>query len=420
MPRSRSRSSSVLADEALRLPRPPGLIRQFWARHHRVTDILIATACFLLSFVPAATVSTGTGSATPRAVAFSAVFPLLVIATCVLLVWRRRWPIQVFVASVIVAISCLFAAVPVACPLVLVTAYGLAVYRSSRTCWIGLGVALAALTTTAVTLGSIGLIPFHIVINAIAAESVLGLIGALIGVNVGNRRRYVEAIIDRSRQLLIERDQQGQLAAAGERARIAREMHDIVSHSLTVVVALDEGAAATPDRERARYAMDATAATARDALVEMRSMLGVLRDDDPDAPLSPLAPIAADVTVAAAQRAGYPVTLTVSGEQSTSQPVRYAVGRIVQEGLTNAMRHAPAASAISVSLAYTDDAVRIEVCNDGVVGVGRGGGFGIQGLHERAAAVGGTVRSTALSGGRWVLRAELPTGTGSLAPEAMR
>ena len=75
------------------------------------------------------------------------------------------------------------------------------------------------------------------------ASLALILIAALIGINVGNRKRYVEAIIDRSRQLLVERDQQAQLAARAERERIAREMHDIVSHSLTVVVALSEGAA---------------------------------------------------------------------------------------------------------------------------------------------------------------------------------
>ena len=419
MPSSRSRTAVVPADEALRLPRPPGVIRQFWARHPLFTDVLIASACLLFTIVPAATFSAGTnigGSTNPSSsIAFSALLLLVVIAACVLLVWRRRWPIAAFTASVIVAMWYLFLPVPVAGLLLLVTTYTLAVYRSSRACWIGLSIGLGSFTTVALALASTSVIAFPITINAIVFEFVLGLIGALSGINVGNRRRYVDAIIDRSRQLLIERDQQAKLAAAEERARIAREMHDIVSHSLTVVVALSEGAAATPDHERARFAMDAAAATAREALLEMRAMLGVLRGGSSDAPLAPIEPVAPELTVAAAQRAGYPVTLIVTGEATVSQPVRYAIGRIVQEGLTNAMRHASPASAITVRLDHFRDRVVVEVHNDGAAGPGGDRGFGLQGLHERVASVGGSIHSGPSGEGRWLLHAELPTGTSTPA-----
>ncbi len=226
-------------------------------------------------------------------------------------------------------------------------------------------------------------------------------------------------MIDRSRQLLVERDQQAQIAAAAERGRIAREMHDVVSHSLTVVVALSEGAAATEDRRRARDASLSAAATARAALTEMRSMLGVLRDGDSDAPLAPGEPVSAQSTVEAAQRAGYPVTLTTVGATEASPIVQFAIGRIVQEGVTNAMRHATAASAIAVRVDRSADPIVIEIENDGVTGQVSTSGFGLRGLQERAAHVGGTLRSGPSGTGRWMLRAELPVDAG-VEPHAER
>lgn len=410
MPTSRSRSSS---EEELRLPRPPGVIRQFWARHPRFTDILIAALCFVLSIVPATTFSSG--STTSEGVTITSgpqpaptvLVTLVVIAASVLLVWRRRIPIVAHVAALAVAASYLTIPMPVGGPLLLVTTYSLAVYRSSRASWLGFGVGVGALAVLSLSLAIGGAISSGIAWNAIASQTIMGLIGALVGVNVGNRKRYLEAVIARSRQLLVERDQQAELAAAAERARIAREMHDIVSHSLTVVVALSEGAAATPDAERARGAMEAVADTARSALAEMRAMLGVLRDDT-QAPLAPTEPVAPETTVTAAQRAGYPVTLSVSGQREVSQPVRYAVGRIVQEGLTNAMRHAPTATEIAARVEYTDTAVIVSVRNDGVQADAAPGGYGIRGLGERAAYVGGTISSGPTGDGCWLLLATLP------------
>lgn len=416
MPTSSSRrSSSASPDDDLRLPHPPGVIRQFWARHPRFADVLIALLCLALTLTPALTFTAGpttdAGSEvvlppSPAPTAFAA---LAAITACVLLLWRRRLPVVVFIASLVVAVSYLTLPLPSGGPLLLVTAYTLAVYRSSRACWIGLGAGIATLTVLAVGLALNGSVEWSIVLNTVAGQAVVGLIGALIGVNVGNRKRYIEAVLARSRQLMIERDQQAELAAAAERARIAREMHDIVSHSLTVIVALSEGALATPDPERARFAMDATADTARAALTEMRGMLGVLRDGGPTAPLTPTEPVSPASTVAAAQRAGFPVTLTVSGERDVPQPVTFAIGRIVQEGLTNAMRHAPAASFIAARIEYTEREVVVTVRNDGATGIPRSSaGFGLLGLSERAVHVGGVLTSQAATGGRWMLHATLP------------
>lgn len=412
MTRTRSRSSPVREDEELRLPRPPGLFRRFWARHPVVADLAIVLVCILLSLVPAGA-TTRELMTTPLAIGLAILAPAGVIAACATLMWRRRHPLVPFVASFVLEAAFLFAPYPIGSPLLLVTCYSLAVHRSSRAAWTGLGIGLAALAALSGLLLLTGVTTLQTAVNAVIMWVVLGLIGTLIGVNVGGRKRYLDAVIDRSRQLLVERDQQAQLASAAERARIAREMHDIVSHSLTVVVALSEGAAATPDSAQARAASLSAAETARSALTEMRAMLGVLRDDESALPLAPVEPASPQETVTAAQRAGYPVSLSATGAVELSPRVAHAVGRIVQEGVTNAMRHAPAATAIAVRLVHSPEAVSIEIANDGVTGPIGASGFGLRGLAERAAHVGGRIVSEQAGHGRWVLRAELPVSADS-------
>src|SRR5690606_2525537 len=158
------------------------------------------------------------------------------------LLFRRHHPRTVLaVAWVGTLAAALFggASDTLAIPLAL---YALAVYRSARDSWFGLaasavvGIAQAYLAV-AITRGDI--VPFDTPAVATSSQIVVTmLLATLIGVNIGNRKRYVAALVDRARQLARERDQQAQLATATERARIAREMHDIVSHSLTVMVTL--------------------------------------------------------------------------------------------------------------------------------------------------------------------------------------
>ncbi|PQZ52868.1 MULTISPECIES: sensor histidine kinase [unclassified Microbacterium] len=416
MSRTRSRSDSIREDEELRLPRAPGLFRRFWTRHPLFADILLTLICLLLSFTEAVPI-TASSLPEPTSVALNIAAGVVVAIGCSTLLWRRRAPLAPFVAAVVLGTAGLFSGTLAGLFLLLLACYGLAVYRSSRAAWTCFGIGSAwflGLTTLLILTGSTML---QAGINTALGYVALGLIGTLVGVNVGGRKRYILAVIDRSRQLLIERDQQAQLAAASERARIAREMHDIVSHSLTVIVALSEGAAATPDREQARKASTSVADTARAALTEMRSMLGVLRDDETPLPLAPMQPVPPRDTVEAAQRAGYPATLTVIGRTDVSPAVAHAIGRIVQEGVTNAMRHA-SAKAITVHVEYTDTTVTIEIVNDGVTGEVGSDGFGVRGLSERALHVNGTVRSAPADGGRWVLRAVLPASGSAPATQA--
>ncbi|MDQ0643201.1 sensor histidine kinase [Microbacterium murale] len=415
MSNPRSRSASLHEEEELRLPRTPGFVRRFWARHPIFADVLIALICLILSIAPATNFGTyrstpdgGMVLVDPPPLAASIVVAALVLSACALLLRRRQWPLIAFVTAYIAAVGYLFLLEPAGGPLLLVASYSLAVYRSARTAWTGLAIGMGSLTLISFALQLTGVITLQSSLNAIFGQLALALIGTLIGVNVGGRKRYLEAVIDRSRQLLIERDQQAQLAASAERARIAREMHDIVSHSLTVIVALSEGAAATGDRERARDAATAAAATARGALTEMRSMLGVLRDGAGDVPLAPMESVAPNATVATAQNAGYPVTLTTIGEPNVSAAVGFAVGRVVQEGITNAMRHARGATRIAVHIDYASDPIVIRIENDGVTDTAGTSGFGLRGLSERVAHVNGTIHSGPVGERRWMLRAELP------------
>ncbi|WP_203580256.1 sensor histidine kinase [Microbacterium hibisci] len=402
------------ADDGLLLPRPPGVLRRFWARHPRVTDALVAGVALLLS-LPAATFRSGFPTQPTATQTWLAV--VLVVLACAALLFRRRRPLLVFAACALPAVVLPPSLVPVTHLLPAFALYAVAAYRSARACWTAFGIACAAFTLATAVAAMAAPAEFSLLVTSLVSGVVAMLVGALLGTNVGNRRRYLEALIDRSRQLLVERDQQAQLAAAAERTRIAREMHDIVSHNLTVVVALAEGATATPDPERARVATQQIADTARGALAEMRAMLGVLRDPDalPGALLAPLESATIADAVEAAQRAGFPVVLHTEGAlDALPADLRLATTRIVQESLTNAMRHAPLATVIAARVAVGEASVEITVTNDGVASSGAGaeagsrGGYGIPGLRERAAHVGGTLAAGPVDGGRWVVRAELP------------
>ncbi|MGN6221333.1 MAG: sensor histidine kinase [Microbacterium sp.] len=407
----RRSSASEPVDAELLLPRPPGVIRRFWARHPLFTDILVALIGLAIALTTAGPV--GTGDADPGA-AFHIVSIGIALAAAASLLLRRRWPLVPYALAVLLQLVMLAYPSAAGSPLLILSMYAVAVYGSSRLCWIAYGVGMGAIAVVGAVSVLVGAADLQAALNALLAAAVVALVGALVGINIGNRKRYLEAVIDRSRQLVVERDQQAQLAAADERARIAREMHDVVSHSLTVIVALAEGAAATPDVDRARGAMEAAAGTAREALTEMRMMLGVLRDGDADAPLAPLAPVSPYDVVASAQRAGYPATLVVTGAAELSDAAQYAVGRIVQEGVTNAMRHAPSATAIRVSVEHGAEATIVTVHNDRAEPSLGAGGFGLRGIAERTAHIGGTLSAGPDGAGGWDLTASIP----ATAPDA--
>lgn len=401
-----------MTSDGLRLPRPPGVLRRFWARHPLFADILIALVCFLLSLPPVSAYLPPEGTA-----AWSVTRPFIVVIVllaCAAVLVRRRWPWVFFAFSLLATASYLLAPYGMlGVPLLLAT-YTIATYRSTSAAWRAYVLAVSAVVVVGAVVAIASASTWQSVANNIAATVVCGLIGTLIGVNIGGRRRYIEAVLARSQQLWVEREQHAQLAAAAERARIAREMHDVVSHSLTVIVALADGASATTDQTQQRAATELVAATARSALDEMRGMLGVLRDDTTldavtaDAPLTPIDDDTISLAVDSARAAGLPVVLTTSGTPPPTRSVRLAAARVVQEGLTNVIRHAPTARTVRVDVDYGPDAVALLVVNDGVCPPRGAPGYGLQGLHERVAHVGGTVHAGSDRPGWWRLSVRLP------------
>lgn len=248
-------------------------------------------------------------------------------------------------------------------------------------------------------------------IASITGIVLLVLVAISIGISVHNRRVHVADLVDRGNQLARERDQLAQLAVAAERARIAREMHDVVAHSLTVMVALADGAAValTRDPDRARGALDEVSATGRTALADMRRVLGVLTEES--APLGPQ-PGGPDLDslVEGFRTAGLPVELVRSGGLLPPDAgLQLAIYRIVQESLTNTLRYAPGAGSVEVRIACGAGHVTVDVTDDG--GINRpplpvGSGRGVIGMRERAAVYGGSIEAGPFRRG-WRVHAEL-------------
>ncbi|AEE44569.1 sensor histidine kinase [Cellulomonas fimi] len=237
----------------------------------------------------------------------------------------------------------------------------------------------------------------------------------LLGVAVGSaeraRRLHAADLVERYRALARERDQSAALARAAERQHIAREMHDVVAHNLTVMVALAGGADAAFDRapDRSREALRQVARTGRTALTDMQRVLGALGPAGGDA----TEPTDVDLTTVVERFAvtGVPVTATgldVALPQDTA--VRLAVVRILGEALTNVLRHAPGAPSVEVAVRRTPAGVEVEVTDSGGTRPGGGGGTGrgIVGMRERAALLGGHVEAGPRPGGGWRVHAELP------------
>lgn len=375
-------------------PRAPGVLRRFDDAHPRWFDAIVAAGSQLaIVVIGIAIAATDTEGMRWDGIAMVAI----AIAVAGALMLRRRWPLAVLIVCVVLSIIPTVAAGGAFLG-VYVALYSVGAHARPLIAWIGVAIAAVAgaVATTVMTLVE----PDEAGIAPAVSFGLLGFmsygIAALIGISVRGRRRYVEALIERARDAERERDQQARLAVAGERARIAREMHDVVSHGLTVMVTLAEGAAAQThhDPERAADIMRRVADTGRDSLGEMRKLLGVLRDPDDAADRSPQ-PTAGDLPalVASFRDAGMPARLTTSGAAITDQTLALAVHRIVQEGLTNAMRHASDARRVDAVVRHEASVVEVEIVDDGsgARGTTSGAGRGLVGMRERAALFGGDV-----------------------------
>lgn len=413
----------------LRLPTPPGVIRQFWARHPWVTDSLVA-GLYLVPMVIGLGLEAVGAVPESRPAPMIALNLIVVIAMSGALLFRRHAPLIVLTVS--------WLGLLIAYPdfgqgdtlPVLFALYAVAVYRSVRAAWIGLAIS-AGVGAVGAFLHSGSLNTFWV--DTSVQYAIIMLAVTLVGINIGNRKRYVAAIIDRAAQLARERDQQAQLARISERSRIAREMHDIIAHSLSVMVALADGADAIAEKDpaRSREAMREVAATGRGSLVEMRRLLGVLADEDEtdaaiaaaltasvasaDAQVSPLLEPQPGVgqladLVESFRSAGLPTRLEMTGQMPTNPGIQLTLYRIVQESLTNALRYSLHPTMVTVRVNSSPARLEVVVSDDGRQrpnSPSQGSGRGIVGMRERVALYGGTLDAGRSPGGGWRVRASM-------------
>jgi signal transduction histidine kinase len=240
------------------------------------------------------------------------------------------------------------------------------------------------------------------------------LLGAayLAGREIGSRRNALDAQRERSAQIEREHETAIKAAAAAERQHIARELHDVVAHSVSVMV-VQAGAARQVMADKpdaARESLLNVESVGHAAMAELRRLLGVLGTNGNEAPLAPQPGMSGlDALLERMRDAGLPVEVKVSGEPAVLPPgVDVAAFRIIQEALTNALKYAGGAPT-RVGVSYASDAVDIEVIDDGALttpadGIGRG----LAGMRERVALFGGRVDAGTRPGGGYAVRAHLP------------
>jgi signal transduction histidine kinase len=411
------------APDDLALPRPPGVIRRYFQRHPWLTDSLVALVYLLIA--AAFTIVAAVAPDLPPLWAFI----VLGTAGTVIVLFRRRSPVLMFALSNVLLIIGSAVGTAAEALLPLLTIYAVSVYRSTRAAWVCFGAGVGA----AILAGLVGAIRVPTLfgappgasddfdgtwLNAIISAIVFLLIATLIGTNVGSRQRYVAALLERAEQLARERDTQAEIAGARERERIAREMHDVIAHSLSVMIALAEGARATlPEHpDRAQDAIGRAAETGRRTLDEVRRLLGPVRGTAASraverAPQPGIDEVPA--LVAEFARAGLPVTFTTSGVPTRDPALELTLYRLIQESLTNALRHARQATAVVASLTWSTHSVELVVDNDGLGEAARVGEFGrgIIGMRERVALYGGELQAGPGPSSGWRVRATLPLGS---------
>ncbi|MFD6700261.1 MULTISPECIES: sensor histidine kinase [unclassified Microbacterium] len=436
-----------------------------WQRHPRWADALTTLSWVVLTTVPmfaaeSADPAIATRPVGPWGIGLGLVVVAIVATTMML--FRRRNPVLLFLVSVTLPLVVLPFSLDVGAFAVAYAVFAIAVYDRVSRAWIAGAVAYAVTLVLSVVhlLTGFGFAPVNrsgsrleTSLTWAAFDLLILLVALLWGQNAGNRRRYVAALVERARILEHERDQEAQLAALAERSRIARDVHDIVSHSLSVIVRLADGTRAVFDADpvRAREAVGQIGGVARSSLDEMRRVLGVLerptgqestRSGTGLEDLPRLAevyrgiglPVRLDLDL------GRPVPGEVPGSAAADAHeipagLQMTVFRIVQEALTNALRHAEAPTEVRVEVRVTEEVIHAEIRDDGATTPlppdgaragqgapadrGRAGGSvattvsgrvgrGLLGMRERAALYGGALDAGPAGSRGWAVRLALP------------
>jgi signal transduction histidine kinase len=348
----------------------------------QVRDIALATALVVVAINLAVT-------ATPPE---SPADTLLLAAAAAAVAVRRRWPLAVFAAALVP-----YLATPrtgPAEPALLIALYTVATLRSPRT---------AILATSLAAAASVSAVAIHGGDWSLALSRTLeAVLASIVGLAVAEHRRQRE----REKAML------AQIAAAEERLRIARELHDLVAHHLSVIVVQANLAAETVEPGHPAFApARAIVAEGRQALADTRRVLGVLRGHDHPYQRAPQPGLAAlDELIERVRAAGIEVRLTTEGEAPIIPPgLDLTAYRIIQEALTNTLRHAHASKAL-VTVSYSPGSIALEVADNGIGPSWSGStvGHGLAGMRERAALFGGELTAGPDPGHGYRVHAELP------------
>jgi len=361
-----------------------------WLRRHSTLLDVVVVLALAAAYIGSAAHSNVNGR-----------IPLAVLTVAPLLV-RRRYPLTTLAAvTVATGLTYLFYSVefPAA---VAVAVYTTAAQLQRRTSFGASSVSAVALLLSGVATGATG--------RLISVALPLGAAWVL-GDNLGTRRAYTRALEERAERLEREQEAERARAVAEEQARIARELHDVIAHSVSVMVV--QAAAANDVFEsqpgRAREALQAIEASGRAALGELRRMLGVVREAG-DANYAPQPGIERiEELVADVRAAGLDVAVSIEGApREVPAGIDLSVYRVVQEALTNTLKHARASRA-DVTLRYGARELGVEVRDDGAGGTnGAGGGHGLTGMRERVAIFGGSLDAGPAKQGGFEVVARFP------------
>ncbi len=324
---------------------------------------------------------------------------------------RRRFPLGAPVASGVVIAASSFVdgrlahgVVPFLTALAIVVLFGLIRDQTQAITGLAFGIGVTAIVFhNDPDGGGAGGFVFTSIVLAVAWA---------IGFGLGHKFHEAEEAKQRLARAEQERLERARLAVVDERTRIARELHDVVGHSVSVMTVQASAARRLlrPHQEREREALLVVEQTGREALAEMRRMVGVLRRPDEAPALAPQPSLEhLDRLIAQAREAGLPVELRIEGEpEPLPASVDLTAYRLVQEGLTNAIKHARAQCA-EVVVRYGDRHVELTVTDDGSGdGGGESGGHGLVGMRERVSVYGGDLEAGPLAEGGYRLRARLP------------
>lgn len=385
-------------------------------KHPALSDVLLALFVMTIGLVDLVVARAMHHSFVPSGASIPAALATIA-GQAIPLVWRRRAPSVVLAAVLVCCVLQWYEHVVVRSSIgLLIALYSVARYDSiKRLPWAALWAA-AGLTFAAFRLeffrqqGVSGLFVLYCVVTAAIASALL----------VRVRLAQLSAVADRRARLEAEREQRAQLATLTERSRVSREMHDIVGHNLAVITGLADGAAADPDAERSAEILKLIAATSRQALSEIRRTLGVLREDGrPDGAVD-LAPQPGTADLAGllerTRAAGPRISYLTAGDHDAMAPgVQLTVYRVIQEALTNSLKHAGPETSVRVSLRVTDvGEVEISVRDTGpaqksqIPAAQSDTGQGLLGIAERAALAGGSAQAGPTQDGGWLVHVVLP------------